>query len=255
MTTIQLDNISQTYGDVQTVAPLSLTLNGPSINALMGPSGCGKSTILRMMGGVRPPKVKTPTAGQILIDGKVCLDQHDDAVTVFQTYSNRPDMTVRQNVEFPFTLELWRKKMSKADIKVRVDQMIEAVGLKDKQTLYPAQLSGGQNQRVALARALALRPSILLMDEPFGALDAYTRRGMQELLIQLYNAQPCLVVMVTHDVDEALAVADRVLMMAAKPGRIVYDQQLTFIQGPRTLNLPNSAVNTQLTQLLRPTGA
>jgi NitT/TauT family transport system ATP-binding protein len=255
MTTVLLDNISQSFGDNQVVAPLSLALTGPSINMLMGPSGCGKSTILRMMGGVRPQKVKTPTVGQVMIDGKLCLDQHDGAVTVFQTYSNRPDMTVRENIEFPFTLGLWRKSVPKADVKIRVEHMIEAVGLKEKQGLYPAQLSGGQNQRVALARALALRPSILLMDEPFGALDAYTRKGMQELLITLYNTQPCLVVMVTHDVGEAIVLGDRILMMAAKPGRIVFDQQLTYAQGPRSLNFPNPTLDAQLTSLLRPTGA
>lgn len=251
MTTIVLDGISQSYGANQVIAPLSLTLQGPSINMLMGPSGCGKSTILRMMGGVRPPKVVTPTTGKVLVDNVLCVDQHNDAVTVFQTYSNRPDMTVRKNVEFPFTLQLWRKT-PKADVKILVDRVISAVGLADKQHLTPAELSGGQNQRVALARALVVQPKILLMDEPFGALDAYTRRGMQELLIKLYNDFPCLVVMVTHDVSEAIALGDRVLMMAAKPGRIVHDQKLGSTIMPRGLNPIDSALSATLTEMLRP---
>lgn len=251
-TTIDLDNISQSYGTNQVIAPMTLSLKGPSINMLMGPSGCGKSTILRMMGGVRPPKVQTPTTGKVLIDNELCVDQHNDAVTVFQTYSNRPDMNVRENIEFPFTLRLWRNT-PKADVKVIVDRMIEAVGLADKQKLYPSELSGGQNQRVALARALALQPRILLMDEPFGALDAFTRRGMQELLVNLYNAFPCLIVMVTHDVGEAITLGDRILMMAAKPGRIQYDHRASAgWNGPRSLNQPDPVLEAKLTAMLRP---
>jgi ABC-type nitrate/sulfonate/bicarbonate transport system ATPase subunit len=255
MTTIVLDQISQSYGTNQVVAPLSLTFSGPSINMLMGPSGCGKSTILRMLGGVRPQKVQTPTAGKVMIDNVLCTDQHDDAVTVFQTYSNRPDLTVRENMEWPFRLGLM-KHWAKADVKNVIDKMLLAVGLEDKQNLYPKELSGGQNQRVALARALALRPKILLMDEPFGALDAYTRRGVQELLIGLYNQFPCLVVMITHDVGEAIALGDRIIMMAAKPGRVIHDQMLTANPGTvaRSLNFAQPALEQQLIAMLRPTG-
>lgn len=234
MTEIRLIGINQVYPTVVAGKPstntviekVDLIIQGPSINVLMGPSGCGKSTLLRMMGGVRPQGVQTPTSGKVLIDSELIFDQIDDAVTVFQQYSNRPDLTVKENVMFPFTLKFWKSRISKEEANQRVEEMLKAVGLADKADLYPTQLSGGQNQRVALARALALRPKILLMDEPFGALDAVTRREMQELLINLFNMNPCVIVLITHDVREAIAIADRIIMMGAKPGRIVFDQGL-----------------------------
>lgn len=225
---IELRNVSQSYdrpggGKTDVIKGVSLTLDKPGINMLLGPSGCGKSTLLRMMGGVRPFNVATPTSGEVLIDGVPCVSAHDDAVMVFQRYANRPDLTVRQNVEFPFTLSLWKNRVPKDQVQGRVDAMLRAVGLADKADLYPHALSGGQNQRVALARALVLQPRILLMDEPFGALDAQTREEMQELLVKLYNAQPCTIVFVTHDVSEALLLGDRVLVMSTQPATIVED--------------------------------
>ena len=225
---IQLNKISQSYPDGKgastlVVQDVSLTLERPGIHMLLGPSGCGKSTILRMMGGVRPFEVQTPTAGEVLIDQVPCLGPHDDAVMVFQRYANRPDLTVFENVAFPFRLALWRKKVPANEWKARVEQMINAVGLSDKRDLYPHELSGGQNQRVALARALVLRPRILLMDEPFGALDAQTREGMQQLLVALHQAQPCSIVFVTHDVSEALLLGDRVIVLSPQPALVADD--------------------------------
>ena len=146
---------------------------------------------------------------------------------VFQRYANRPDLTVFENVAFPFRLKLWRQRVPEAEWRERVAQMLDAVGLADKQDLRPAQLSGGQNQRVALARALVLRPRILLMDEPFGALDAQTREEMQHLLVELYNDRPCLVVFVTHDVTEALVLGDRVIVLSTQPARVADDFAIT----------------------------
>lgn len=202
---------------------LSLKFSEPGINMLLGPSGCGKSTLLRMMGGVRPTGVATPTSGQVLIGGQPCDGAHDDAVMVFQRYANRPDLTIYNNVALPFEFSLWKKRLSAADRKKRVDEALEMVGIADKKNLRPSQLSGGQNQRVALARALVLRPKILLMDEPFGALDAQTREGMQRLLIKLWDQQPCLVIFVTHDVSEALVLGDRVIVLSANPANVVDD--------------------------------
>jgi ABC-type nitrate/sulfonate/bicarbonate transport system ATPase subunit len=227
MTEIVLQNVFQDYknGDKVTrvIDDVSLTIKGPSINMLLGPSGCGKSTLLRMMGGVRPQQVKSPSDGAVFIDTVYVDDQRDDTITVFQKYSNRPDLTARQNVEFPFTLKLWKKSGTKAEIKQRVDEILEAVGLTDKQNLYPYQLSGGQQQRVAIAMAMVLRPNILLMDEPFGALDPQTREEMQKLLVKLYTEFKCTVIFVTHDIDEAVTVGDRVIMMSSHPGKIVDD--------------------------------
>ena len=212
---------------VRVVDGVSLKFDGPGINMLLGPSGCGKSTVLRMMGGVRPIGIDSPTSGRVFIDGAPCDGAHDDSVMVFQHYVNRPDLTVCENVAFPFRFKLWKAKVSESEVKARVTKMLEAVGLADKAKLRPAQLSGGQNQRVALARALVLRPRILLMDEPFGALDAQTREDMQKLLAELWKEQPCLVVFVTHDVTEALLLGDRVIVLSTRPARVADDFVIT----------------------------
>ena len=209
---------------------INLKFERPSINMLLGPSGCGKSTLLRMLGGVRPWNVKTPTSGQVEIDGQPCTGAHSDAVMVFQHYANRPDMTVQQNVMYPFAFAEWKRRVSPKEAAERVDQMLQEVGLSDKREQFPAQLSGGQNQRVALARALVLRPRVLLMDEPFGALDAQTRSNMQTLLTRLHAAHPCLVVFVTHDVTEALLLGDRVIVLSTQPARIIDDFDIPVLQ-------------------------
>ena len=210
-------------GVTRVIDRVTLTFDQPGINMLLGPSGCGKSTLLHMLGGVRPIGVRTPTSGSVLIDGVECHGAHDDSVMVFQRYANRPDLSVFDNVAFPFRLKLWKSREPEAQWRGRVADLLKAVGLADKAGLRPAQLSGGQNQRVALARALVLRPKILLMDEPFGALDAQTREEMQQLLINLYQSWPCLVVFVTHDVTEALLLGDRVIVLTTQPARVADD--------------------------------
>lgn len=232
---LALKDIVQEYpapdgGTTRVIDGINLHFERPGINMLLGPSGCGKSTLLHMLGGVRPMGVKTPSAGSVLIDGIECHGAHDDSVMVFQRYANRPDLSVFENVAFPFRLKLWRQRVPEVQWRQRVAEMLKAVGLADKQALRPAQLSGGQNQRVALARALVLRPRILLMDEPFGALDAQTREEMQHLLIELHQAAPCLVVFVTHDVTEALLLGDRVIVLSTQPARVADD---FIIDAPR----------------------
>ena len=214
---------AETGGVTRVIDRVTLSFDRPGINMLLGPSGCGKSTLLHMLGGVRPMGVRTPTSGSVLIDGSECQGAHDDSVMVFQRYANRPDLSVFDNVAFPFRLKLWKSRVPEAEWRQRVADMLKAVGLTDKAGLRPAQLSGGQNQRVALARALVLRPKILLMDEPFGALDAQTREEMQRLLIDLYRSRPCLVVFVTHDVTEALMLGDRVIVLSTQPARVADD--------------------------------
>ncbi len=214
-------------GVTRVIDRVSLAFDKPGINLLLGPSGCGKSTLLHLLGGVRPHGVTTPTSGSVLIDGVECNGAHDDSVMVFQRYANRPDLSVFDNVAFPFRLKLWKTRVAESEWRQRVGDMLQAVGLSDKAGLRPAQLSGGQNQRVALARALVLRPRILLMDEPFGALDAQTRDEMQRLLIDLYRAWPCLVVFVTHDVTEALVLGDRVIVLSSQPARVADDFEIS----------------------------
>ena len=230
---IELRNICQEYPPqngqpaLRVLENINLTIDKPSITMLLGPSGCGKSTLLRMMGSVRPLGVPTPTSGEVLINGVPCDGPHDDAVMVFQRYANRPDLSVWDNVAFPFTLKLWRDRYKRSEWQKMVEDALADVGLTDKKNMRPAQLSGGQNQRVALARALVLRPKILLMDEPFGALDAQTRTETQLLLTELHRQHPCAVVFVTHDVSEALLLGDRVVVLSSQPAKIADDFEIT----------------------------
>ena len=242
---LELRDIVQEYpkhdgsGVLRVVNGVSLAFDRPGINMLLGPSGCGKSTLLHMMGGVRPIGIRTPTSGDVLIDGVACHEAHDDVVMVFQRYANRPDLSVVENVAFPFRLGHWRSRVPPAEWKRRVDAMIEAVGLSGHRNHRPAQLSGGQNQRVALARALVLRPRVLLMDEPFGALDAQTRGEMQNLLVELHTANPCLIVFVTHDVTEALTLGDRVIVLSTQPA-VIADDFAILEPRPRSANWQRS---------------
>jgi len=181
---IELQGISQRYpdpsgkGQVTIIEGLDLSITKPGITMLLGPSGSGKSTLLKMMGGVRPYGVTTPTEGTVLIDGAPCVAEHDDVVMVFQHYWNRPDLTVEENIGLSFRLGLWANKVPATEQAERVLWAMKMCGLEHRSDNRPAQLSGGQNQRVAIARAMALKPRILLMDEPFGALDAQTRKEM-----------------------------------------------------------------------------
>ena len=232
-TGIQLQGITQRYpdpsgeGEVTIVDGLELTIENPNITMLLGPSGSGKSTILKMMGGVRPYGVVTPTEGTVLIGGEPCTGEHPDAVMVFQHYWNRPDLTVEENVALPFRLSLWKGRVPEAEQKERVTWAMTMCGLEHRADNRPSQLSGGQNQRVAIARALALKPRILLMDEPFGALDAQTRREMQKLLIELWKETKCHIVFVTHDVEEALVLGDRIVVLSTnRPSDIALDFNL-----------------------------
>lgn len=230
---IELRNICQEYPPqngqpaLRVLENINLTIDKPSVTMLLGSSGCGKSTLLRMMGSVRPLGVPTPTSGEVLINGVPCDGPHDDAVMVFQRYANRPDLSVWDNVAFPFTLKLWRDRYKRSEWQKMVEDALADVGLTDKKNMRPAQLSGGQNQRVALARALVLRPKILLMDEPFGALDAQTRTETQLLLTELHRQHPCAVVFVTHDVSEALLLGDRVVVLSSQPAKIADDFEIT----------------------------
>lgn len=249
---LTLTDIVQDYpapdgGVTRVLGGINLAFERPGINMLLGPSGSGKSTLLNMMGGVRPLNVVAPTSGIVHVDGQPCHGPHDDAVMVFQRYANRPDLTVYENVAFPFRFKLWRQRVPEQEWRARVEQMLEAVGLTDKKALHPAQLSGGQNQRVALARALVLQPRILLMDEPFGALDAQTREEMQHLLIKLYRERPCLIVFVTHDVTEALMLGDRVVVLSTQPAAVA-DDFVIHAPRPRSLDWQRSPEAVELSE-------
>lgn len=190
---------------------VSLSVRHNTFSVLVGPSGCGKSTLLRLVAGL-----EEPTAGVIELDGKPIVGPSRDRGMVFQSYTLFPWLTVRQNVMFGPKLE----GLSKGDCETIADELIEAVHLKDFSHAYPNELSGGMRQRVAIARALANDPRILLMDEPFGALDSQTRQVMQELLLEIWQKKRKTVLFITHDIDEAILLGDEVHVMTARPGRI-----------------------------------
>jgi NitT/TauT family transport system ATP-binding protein len=190
---------------------VSLEVKEREFVALLGPSGCGKSTLLYLLGGFLPVE-----AGNISVGGKTVTAPGPDRGIVFQNYSLFPWKTVRQNVLYG----LEKQRMAKAERLRRAQELIELVHLKGFEDSYPSQLSGCMKQRVAIARTLAIEPQTLLMDEPFGALDAQTRTLMHEELLAIMRRTPKTVVFVTHDVREAVYLADRVAVMTARPGRI-----------------------------------
>ncbi len=197
---------------VDALPPTTVRLSPGSFTAVIGPSGCGKSTLLNAIAGFVPL-----SDGVIIVDGKHVTKPSPDVGVVFQQYALFPWFTAAGNVEFA----LRRFGMPAQERHRAVLSALEEVGLADRAKSYPAQLSGGMRQRVALARTLAGRPKVLLMDEPFGALDAQTRLAMQELLLRIWEARRTTVFFITHDVDEALVLSDQVKVMSAAPGRFI----------------------------------
>jgi ABC-type nitrate/sulfonate/bicarbonate transport system ATPase subunit len=182
---------------------------------IVGPSGCGKSTLLRLIAGLKPHF--PPTSGEVLVFGKSVLEPGPDRGLVDQKYSLLPHLTVLENVAFGLKL----LGIGRSERHDRAREWVRKVGLEGCERKYPFELSGGMQQRVAIAATLLLQPRILLMDEPFGALDPGIRLRMQELLIQLWNEKEETVFLVTHSVEEAVYLGDRVFLMAANPGRLV----------------------------------
>jgi NitT/TauT family transport system ATP-binding protein len=213
---IVVEGVTHTYRPprgrpVPALAEVSLEVRRREFFALLGPSGCGKSTLLYLIGGFFATE-----AGRILVDGEPVAAPGADRGIVFQHFALFPWKTVRANVRYG----LERLKIPRAEREARAQAMIDLVGLRGFEDSYPSQLSGGMKQRTAIARTLAFDPSILLMDEPFGALDAQTRALMQTELLGIWQRTPKTVIFVTHDVQEAVYLADRVAVMSARPGRI-----------------------------------
>jgi NitT/TauT family transport system ATP-binding protein len=184
----------------------------------VGASGCGKSTLLRILGGL-----ETHSAGEVLVDGKPIAGPGVDRAMVFQHYSLYPWLTVTGNIKFCRCLKAHTRERGSADVEQaagRADALLRLMGLAHVPNAYPNQLSGGMQQRVAIARALMSRPDILLMDEPFGALDAQTREVMHDLIRHVHRSEGSTIVFVTHDVEEAIYLGQRIVLMAPRPGRI-----------------------------------
>jgi NitT/TauT family transport system ATP-binding protein len=197
----------------------------------LGPSGCGKSTILKAVAGLLPP-----TQGQVLVDGVPVTGIGRDRGMVFQAYTSFGWLTVQENIEYGLKLQ----GMRKAERAAQAERYLEAVGLKDSARKYPKELSGGMKQRVAIARTLLNKPRLLLMDEPFGALDPQTRWGMQGLLIDISRKEDNTILFVTHDVSEAVYLADTVVVLSKRPAQIVGKIDVPLFTN-RDLSLKSSA--------------
>jgi NitT/TauT family transport system ATP-binding protein len=197
--------------DFPTLDGISFEVRDREFVALVGPSGCGKTTCLRMAAGL-----EFPTSGRVTVGGKAVTAPGPDRAVVFQQFALFPWKTVRENIDFG----LRGKKLSEAVRRELIERQVELMGLAGYESAYPHQLSGGMQQRVAIARSYVLDPDVLLMDEPFGALDAQTRVVMQEELIKLSRRNPRTVLFITHAVEEAVYLADRVVVMTRRPGRI-----------------------------------
>lgn len=208
---ITVQQISRRFGDYQALSRISLEMASGELIALLGPSGCGKTTLLRIIAGL-----ESADEGQILLDGfdATHVPVRERGIGfVFQNYALFPSMTVADNISFGLRVLPKAQRPNKVEIKKRVTDLLELVQLGGLADRYPAQLSGGQRQRVALARALAIKPRVLLLDEPFGALDAKVRKELRQWLRDLHHELKITSVFVTHDQDEAVEVADRIVVM------------------------------------------
>ena len=215
-------------GEVEALAPVDLTIHRGEFVCMIGASGCGKSTLLRIIAGF-----EEPTTGDVAIDGKAITGPGSDRGMVFQDYALFPWMTVRENISFGPR----QRQLPREEIERTTDEFVRMVGLERFADRYPNQLSGGMKQRVAIARVLANNANILLMDEPFGALDALTREQLQHELLQIWMRTGVTTIFVTHSVEEAVLLADRVLVMSAGPGRIDSDFRIDLAR-PREVSSP-----------------
>lgn len=210
--------------EIQAIAEASFTVEENEICTILGSSGCGKSTVLRMMAGL-----ETPTTGELRLDGQAIAGPDRERGMVFQAYTSFDWLTVRGNVEYGMRIN----GVPKQERRKRTQDFINLVHLDGFEDAYPSQLSGGMKQRVAIARTLANDPSLLLMDEPFGALDAETRWHMQELLVDIAETANTTMVMVTHDIEEAIYLGDKIVFMSSHPGRVHKIIVPEFKQGKR----------------------
>ncbi len=235
MPRIKVDAVGKIFDSgtqaVQAIKHIDLDVHENEFVSIVGTSGCGKSTLLNMIGGL-----DEPTSGDILIDGVSVDGPGRNRGFVFQSYSLFEWMTVQGNIRFA----LEKSNFSKAEKDELVAHFVQAVGLSGFENSYPKQLSGGMRQRVAIARALVYKPSILLMDEPFGALDAQTRGMMQELLLKVWEDHKVTVLFVTHDVDEAIFLADRVVVLCSSPGLVKRTIDIE-LERPRNFDIVTTA--------------
>jgi NitT/TauT family transport system ATP-binding protein len=219
---LRLDSVSRHFGDQHVLGGISLTVPDGQLLSVVGPSGCGKSTLLRTIAGLLPAQ-----EGTVTVDGTPVTGVPDRLAVVFQEYGRSllPWLTVRDNVALP----LRRRGLTRAARRAEAETILERVGLRGVARRHPRELSGGMQQRVAIARALVCRPSLLLMDEPFGSLDAGTREDLEDLLLEVHRTDDTTILFVTHDVDESVYVGDRVVVLSPGPGsRVVRDLRVAL---------------------------
>ncbi|MFZ0005439.1 MAG: ABC transporter ATP-binding protein [Methanoregula sp.] len=224
--TLVVRNVSRTFSSdngelVEALAHISFSVSDKEFICILGPSGCGKTTVLRIVAGL-----ESASSGTVSVDGVTITSPSPKMAMIFQEYSLFPWRTVEENISFGLELR-GIKKPDRTEIK---EKYLDLVGLKGFEHRFPYELSGGMRQRVAVARALAIEPSILLMDEPFGALDAQTRNRMQHELLQIWEKTKKTILFVTHSVDEAVFLADRIIVLTHRPGMI---KEIVTIPGTR----------------------
>ncbi|MCP3418996.1 ABC transporter ATP-binding protein [Bradyrhizobium brasilense] len=242
---IKLSGVSKTYrsrdGDVPSLRPLDFTINDGEFFVVVGPSGCGKSTLLKMISGLLPP-----TTGEVLVDGEPVIRPHGNVGIVFQNALLLPWRNILSNVMLPIDM----KQLPRDKHLTRARDLLKLVGLEGFEKKLPWQLSGGMQQRASICRALVHDPKIMLMDEPFGALDAMTRERMNVELMRIQRETGKTVLLITHSIPEAVFLADRVLVMTERPGAIaaIYDVPMPR---PRSLETMSDPVFNELVQRIR----
>jgi NitT/TauT family transport system ATP-binding protein len=232
---LTVENLNKTYishgSQTSALVDINLQIEEGEFVCLLGPSGCGKSTLLKIIAGLIPA-----TSGRITINGKPVSGPGPERAVVFQDYALFPWMTVRDNVEFG----LEARKLPVSERREVSKRLLKVVGLSDFAERFPHQLSGGMKQRVSIARALAVDPSLLLMDEPFGALDAQTRQLLQDELLRIWREYRKTVVFVTHSIEEAIYLSDRIVVMTARPGRV---KQIVMVSEARPRDMASIEMN------------
>ncbi|HVQ68125.1 MAG TPA: ABC transporter ATP-binding protein [Bradyrhizobium sp.] len=232
---LTVENLNKKYvshGSVTSaLVDINLQIEEGEFVCLLGPSGCGKSTLLKIIAGLIPA-----TSGRITINGRPVSGPGPERAVVFQDYALFPWMTVRDNVEFG----LEARRLPLAQRREVSSRLLKVVGLSDFAERFPHQLSGGMKQRVSIARALAVDPSLLLMDEPFGALDAQTRQLLQDELLRIWREYRKTVVFVTHSIEEAIYLSDRIVVMTARPGRV---KQIVVVSEARPRDMASADMN------------
>lgn len=223
---LEVFNVTVSFGSYIAIKGINLLVNKGEFVSIIGHSGCGKSTLLNVVGGII-----RPTEGSVSVEGKEIVEPGPDRAIVFQNYSLLPWLSVYENV-YTAVKEVYKKESSE-NIKKRVEHYLRMVGLWEHSQKKPAQISGGMKQRTAIARALAVDPKILLLDEPLGALDALTKSTLQDELLSIWERDKKTVLMVTHDIDEAIYLSDRIVIMGNGPAANIYEVVNVDIERPR----------------------